>query len=518
MTSDKTRTAEVIGGRLSLGGLILLSLAGYGLLALVFPLLAHYDDAPPPDVRTFTPSLAAGLAYAALFGVLYGLYWLAYRQVVGGRWQGAGILQNPKSKIRQVASILMVTAVFSLPLLFTFPFNSTDLYRYFIRGRITSVYHQSPYQVAAVTLADDPYAPLAGEWADETSPYGPLWEMTAAGVTMLAGQNLLLALLTFKGLGLIGHLALSALIWLHLKGQDPAVRAGRTLLWAWNPALLLTFVANGHNDWLMLVWLLGGAWLMRQEGWRPVVGFALMSLGALSKLIGLLALPFFFLATWRRLTPGRDRLRFLLVAPAASLLLSGLVFLPFGSPLDLLVRLVREASAGGGYSPAALVVLLGRGLGLSLPLTPFLNTLTLLFVVLALWQLVEVWRGRRPARATANVFTAYLAQAFSFRIWYAAWPLPWLLLEDDQVKGWQGDKETAENPHPLTLSPPDRAVPSRLLAGLLFLLTSQLSVVIYGHLWRLALGGDHLWSHLLGVPFTFGLPLFLAWRGRPTPR
>ncbi|MEW5985445.1 MAG: hypothetical protein AB1791_02320, partial [Chloroflexota bacterium] len=352
--------------RLFVGGLILLSLAGYGLLALAFPLLAHYDDAPPPDVRTFTPSLAAGLAYAALFGGLYGLYWLAYRQVASGKWQVAqaaglrvaGDNQNPKSKIQnqasgrwQVASILIVTAVFGLPLLFTFPFNSTDLYRYFIRGRITSVYHESPYQVAAVTLADDPYAPLAGEWADETSPYGPLWEMTAASVTVLAGQNLLLALLTFKGLGLMGHLTLSAFIWLHLKGQEPAVRVGRTLLWAWNPALLLTFVANGHNDWLMLVWLLGGAWLMGQDGWRrPAAGFALMCLGALSKLIGLLALPLFFLATWRRLTPGPDRLRFSLVAPAASLLLSGLVFLPFGSPLDLLVRLVREASAGGGYS------------------------------------------------------------------------------------------------------------------------------------------------------------------------
>ncbi|MEW5987434.1 MAG: hypothetical protein AB1791_12435, partial [Chloroflexota bacterium] len=152
----------------------------------------------------------------------------------------------------------------------------------------------------------------------------------------------------------------------------------------------------------------------------------------------------------------------------------------------------------------ALVVLLGRGLGLPLPLTFFLNTLTLLFVGFALWQLVGVWRGRRPARATANVFAAYLAQAFSFRIWYAAWPLPWLLLEESGGAREQGGR--------------GECVPRRLKVGLLFLLTSQVSVVIYGHLWRLVLGGDHLWSHLLGVPFTFGLPLFLAWRGRPAPR
>jgi hypothetical protein len=50
----------------------------------------------------------------------------------------------------------------------------------------------------------------------------------------------------------------------------------------------------------------------------------------------------------------------------------------------------------------------------------------------------------------------------------------------------------------------------RLRAGLWFLLTSQLSVVIYGHLRVYALGGDQTAAHLIGVPFTFILPWLLA--------
>ena len=67
-----------------------------------------------------------------------------------------------------------------------------------------------------------------------------------------------------------------------------------------------------------------------------------------------------------------------------------------------------------------------------------------------------------PLRSTADIFFAYLLQALNFRIWYAAWPFPWLLL----------DAGTG----PQTL--PARY---RLRYGLWFLLTSQLSVILYGH-------------------------------------
>jgi hypothetical protein len=117
---------------------------------------------------------------------------------------------------------------------------------------------------------------------------------------------------------------------------------------------------------------------------------------------------------------------------------------------------------------------------------------TVTAVLLGIWLLWRTWRGRAPERSIADIFGVYIVQALSFRIWYAAWPFPWLLLDD--VWGNKG------------------LFSYRLRVGLWFLLTSQLSVLIYGHLRIYALGGSQVAAHLIGVPFTFGLPFLLAWR------
>jgi len=248
----------------------------------------------------------------------------------------------------------------------------------------------------------------------------------------------------------------------------------------------LTFAVDGHNDGLMLFWVLLGLVLMRRG--RSGLGQILMVVAPLTKPIGLLPLPFFFLATWRRLPHSRAKARFLLASGLGSLALAWLAVLPFGSPLDLVQRLALEATARAGFSLATLIMLVVGRLGLGPSIGYVARGATIWFALLALWLLWRTWRGRSPVRAAADILAGYLVQAFNFRIWYAAWPFPWLLL--DSKKG--------------------KVRCRRLSVGLWFLLTSQLSVLIYGHLWDYLLNRDHLVTHLLGVTFTFGLPLLLA--------
>jgi hypothetical protein len=466
--------------------LALFTLAGYTLIRFWLPLSPYFDQLPLPDIRTFTPSLGAGLAYGLLLGLLFIAYHLAFQRV------------RQMEKPPRLIAILAPTALFCLPLLQTSPFNATDIYRYIIRGRITSVYHQDPFSVPPNTFQADPLLPFAGEWANATSPYGPVWEVTAAAVTTTAaisgtdlvpgsGQaNLYLGLLLFKGLGAIVHLATAWLIWLLL--SQARSRSAYTLLWAWNPALLLTFVGDAHNDGLMLFWLLSGLWVMRCG--RPTLGFLVMALAPLTKPIGLLPWPLFFLAIWRQLPDLRAKSRFLLLSGAGSLALTWLAFLPFGPPLDLAQRLLREASDIAGFSVTTVIFLLGRRLDSNLSIDLVSRAALGLFGLFALWLLWRTWRGRSPLRGTADIFMAYVLEALSFRIWYSVWPFPWLLLDaaDDRPNG---------------------PLPYRLQVGLWFLLTSQLSVLIYGHLRVYALGADHLLAHLVGVPFVFGLPFLL---------
>jgi hypothetical protein len=217
-------------------------------------------------------------------------------------------------------------------------------------------------------------------------------------------------------------------------------------------------------------------------------------LAALTKPIALLPLPFFVVAFWPELENNTARLRLFGWAALLGGTAVWLSFLPFGSPIDLAVRLLREASNNPGFSPATLLLLIAAGL--ERPLSPefiefVANLFRIPFGLLALWLLWRGWRnGRSPLQSSSTVFAAYSLQALSFRLWYSTWPFLWLLLED-------------EHPEPTTY---------RLRAGLCFLLTVQLSVLIYGHLRVYALGGSQLAAHLIGVPFVFLLPLLLASR------
>jgi len=479
--NSSTPAAEPTAGGARLWPWLLAGVAGTGLMALWFPLWPNVGRVPPADVRTFAPTLVAGLLYALLLLALYAVYLAAAGRVarrgLPARWHA-----------RPLLPVLLGGLLLALPLLFAYPINATDVYRYVIRGRVASVYGQSPFVAPPAEFIGDPFMPLAGEWAGETSPYGPLWEIVAAGVTTISGDNLLLGVWLFKLLALACFLAGAAVVWA-AAGERPG-RAATALLWAWNPALLLTFALNGHNDALMLLWLLLGYWVGRRG--RPAAGFLLLCLAALTKPVAALALPVFFIATWRGLPDGRRRLRFALITAGGAAALTWLAFLPWAvpgrfwqTPLELIARLLREATGSGGFSPAVwLYFALGQRVGIE----TIGAALRGLFALFAAWVLWRGWRGRVARRGAADLAFGYLAQALSFRIWYSVWPFPWLLLDGTD----------------------DRVAAYRLRAGLWFLLLAQLSVVFYGHVRVAVWGGDQVITHLVGVPLVFGLPWLLA--------
>ena len=178
---------------------LLAGVAGSGLLALWFPLWPHVGRVPPADLRTFAPTLLAGLLYALVLLALHAFYLTAI-----GRVNRTGAT---------LPAVLLGGLLLGLPLLLAYPINATDIYRYLIRGRVAAVYGQSPFVAPPAAFIGDPFLPLAGEWAGETSPYGPLWELVATGVAAVSGDNLLLGVVLFKLLALGCLLGGAAIIW-----------------------------------------------------------------------------------------------------------------------------------------------------------------------------------------------------------------------------------------------------------------------------------------------------------------
>ncbi len=479
---DSKALAPAWRGRLFVPLLLLASLAGYMALAVWFPLAPHITRVPAADVRKLAPTLLGGLAYALLIVVLFLLFLAACRAVAA---RGLGP--------RPLLAVLGVSFVLALPLVWAYPINATDLFGYVVRGRVSSAYGQSPYSTPANAFPNDPFKRLIGEWAFETTPYGPLWEIVASALTSVSGDNLLAGVLLFKGVALACLLGTAALIWSLLPSAN---RLAHTALWAWNPCLLLLFIMDGHNDAFMIFWLVLGYWVARR-GW-PALGFLVMTLAVLTKMIAVLALPFFFLAFLRGIPVTRGRIRFAGVAVGGALVLTWLAFLPWAgveealwTPFYLVLRLVREATDGAGFSPAAWVYMV---LGGRVSINSIGAATQALFAGFALWLVWRALRGRSPLRGAADVLLGYVVGALNYRIWYAAWPFPWLLLDGGGAEGETGRASAAY----------------RLRVCLWFLLTSQLSVVFYGHVRVFALGGDQMIAHLFAVPFVFGLPWLLA--------
>lgn len=137
-----------------------------------------------------------------------------------------------------------------------------------------------------------PAIPWTGEyrifdlWWGKPTPtlYGPLW-IPIVQLVMSLGSTLLTKMVAYRVFCALLFAALVAL--LRAQGQPQRIVAAVAL----NPALAFLTVANGHNDLLVLVFIVAGAILVRRS---LALGVAMVVLAGLIKLpYALLGLPIF---------------------------------------------------------------------------------------------------------------------------------------------------------------------------------------------------------------------------------
>jgi hypothetical protein len=252
---------------------------------------------------------AVALSLTAVTIGLFLLYYIAYRSCRG---------QNG----RYLWMTVVVGAVlFAMVTTFVALVTSLDIYDYIARGRITGVHRGNPYVWTPSQYAGDPFMEYAS-WKDNTAAYGPVWEVISGFISRMAGDSLWLNMITHKGLALACYLACVLIVAVLLLRVAPKRALSGTLLFAWNPLILLEGVANGHNDLLLMVFILGGLWALSQaesfgdshsndplRRWAfGALGVVLLWLAVLVKFVPILLIPFFFLYLLSKEKGWRDRL------------------------------------------------------------------------------------------------------------------------------------------------------------------------------------------------------------------
>jgi hypothetical protein len=146
--------------------------------------------------------------------------------------------------------VLAFGLVFGVTLIWLYPVTATDLFSYVMRARVQVVYGANPMTAPPGRFPDDPLLPFVGEWKNSLSPYGPAWELLAGAVAALGFTGAVSGALAYKVVALLAYLVCMAALFWGTGGDSTAL-----LFFAWNPLVLLQGLGNGHNDLVMLAWL-----------------------------------------------------------------------------------------------------------------------------------------------------------------------------------------------------------------------------------------------------------------------
>ena len=253
------------------------------------------------------PAVALSLT-AATIG-LFLLYYVAYRLCRG------------RNDRYLWMTVIVGAVLFAMVTTFVALITSLDVYDYIARGRITGVHRGNPYFWTPSQYPGDPFMEYAA-WKDNTAAYGPVWEVLSGFVSRVAGDSLWLNMIIHKGIALACYLVCVLIVAALLLRVAPKRALSGTLLFAWNPLILLEGVANGHNDLLLMAFILGGLWALSQaedfgksgsndplRRWTfGALGIVLLWLAVLVKFVPILLIPFFFLYTLSKEKGWRDRL------------------------------------------------------------------------------------------------------------------------------------------------------------------------------------------------------------------
>ena len=266
--------------------------------------------------------------------VLIGVGLVVLSWLLMGPFVGAG---GGPSRIR-TGALLRTFAAWAIPLLFTAPLFTQDIYSYLAQGSIVrqglDPYAAGPVEILGTENQLARSVPFI--WAHSPSPYGPVALGMAALISHLTADSVVVGVLAHRAVALAGTAAAAWAV-VALARRCRVAPSAAVWLGVLNPLTLLHLVGGIHNESLMLGLVLVGMELglrgvdtLPAHRWRAAglltTSAAAISCGGMVKVTGFIALGFVGMALARAVAP---RLRVAAV-PAAALTQAALLALTVG--------------------------------------------------------------------------------------------------------------------------------------------------------------------------------------------
>ncbi|CAN5148612.1 hypothetical protein BH09ACT6_BH09ACT6_24240 [soil metagenome] len=332
---------------------------------------------------------------------------------------GVQLRRNPADALRRV---IVAAAVWAAPLIVAVPLYSRDLFAYVGQGRLM-IGGFNPYLdgISAIqgwfNIGVDPL------WANAKTPYGPVYLWIEQVVVGAVGTSPITAVALFRLLAVISvaGLAFYAYRIARLRGNDPA-----QVLWLVlaSPIIMFNFVVGGHNDALMLAFLVAGMYYAMIK--RPIIATLLVTAAVGVKPIALVALPIVGILWAGQNRTLRSTLKYWLATAAIAFGVLGVLGFFMNVGFGWVFTLTTPGAVAHWYAPVNILAI-GAGAAFSaLGLDAEIGQNIVKYAAMAVMAVIVCWlmltkRTIDPLMRLSFAFAAVVLSSVVIHPWYAAW-------------------------------------------------------------------------------------------------
>jgi alpha-1,6-mannosyltransferase len=371
---------------------------------------------------------------ATLYAVVTIMLFAAYGLVL--RMSRRGELANHRVRMWVIA----VPCAANLLLMPWAPSISQDMLSYMAHGFLGVVPGGNPFTQPATAARQTALGPALAAWGWHTdagiTPYGVVWTQIEVTIMRFCGTNIRAALILLKMVVVAASLGTAYFIWSFLGRVRPAAQLTGTLAYLWNPLIIVEFAGEGHNDAVMVFFVVAalGACVAR----RPVLSMISQLLAVLSKYVPILFAPAQLIYLWRT---RRGTLRLgleVLAAVAATTAIAVVLYASLWASAHTFDGLLQRGLPISSASPFGAINWIVRRSPLAAAASAItLGLVTLPVLAFVAWTSLRVTDSASLARTFAGTSLAFVLVASpDFWPWYACLPVALIAVAESDRLLW----------------------------------------------------------------------------------
>ncbi len=218
--------------------------------------------------------------------------------------------------------IILITILTVIIPIFIYPVNAIDIFDYIAQSKIFYFYKQNPYLTNLASAPYDNFWQYAG-WQNQGLLYGPIWLISVFLPNLLVNYSnnnaLVNSLILFKTQNFILLLIVAFII--------TKIHSSKKLfywyLFVGNPFITYEVIANGHNEILVVLFLILAIYFSKK---RPNLTCLFLTLMALIKIYFILLIPLYL---FRLIIINRYNFKKIIKPLLFSAITFFLIYLPF---------------------------------------------------------------------------------------------------------------------------------------------------------------------------------------------